>query len=119
MDKEMRLLLAEFGLMATGGHCYQEAEAIASCLDSQGAEKSVVAMIRAMILMNRGLYEDAHTFLEPLCADSPDLVSLAALAAGKAGLKNQAEQWLEVASRGSEEDQAFAMSFSKDLRNLL
>ncbi len=118
MNKEMHLLLAEVGLMATGVHRHQEAETIAEYLDSQDVEESVVAMIRALNLMNRGLYQEAHAFLEPLCVSLPSLVSLAALAAGKAGLKSKAEYWLNIASKGSEEDQAFSMSFSQDLRSL-
>ncbi|CZF86419.1 YscG family type III secretion system chaperone [Grimontia marina] len=118
MEKDMRLLLAETALMATGMHRHEEAEIIASCIESQEDTKEAVAMIRSMSLMNRGRYEDAHRFLEPLCTDYPDLVSLAALAAGKAGLTSRAESWLEMASKGSAENQAFAMSFSKDIRNL-
>ncbi|EEZ39169.1 putative type III secretion protein [Photobacterium damselae subsp. damselae CIP 102761] len=68
--------------------------------------------------MNRGRYEEAHRLLEPVCVNSPDLVCLAALAAGKAGLASKAESWLAMASKGSEENQAFATSFSQDIRNL-
>ncbi|TNY64716.1 type III secretion system protein, partial [Vibrio parahaemolyticus] len=48
----------------------------------------------------------------------PDLISLAALAAAKAGLLSQAERWMELAAQGSEESQAFAASFTQDIRNL-
>ena len=118
MEKDMRLLLAETALMATGMHRHEEAEIIASCLESQGDTEEVVAMIRSMSLMNRGRYEEAHRLLEPVCVNSPDLVCLAALAAGKAGLASKAESWLAMASKGSEESQAFATSFSQDIRNL-
>ncbi|MDW3643149.1 YscG family type III secretion system chaperone VscG, partial [Vibrio sp. 1291-1] len=56
--------------------------------------------------------------LEPLCTAYPDLISLAALAAAKAGLLSQAERWMELAAQGSEESQAFAASFTQDIRNL-
>ncbi|MEZ8107135.1 YscG family type III secretion protein [Vibrio genomosp. F6] len=118
MDKGMCLLLAETALMATGQHRHEEANTIAECLELQGDAEEVVAMIRSMSLMNRGLYEDAHRLLEPLCVTRPDLIGLAALAAGKAGLLSKAESWLDMALKGNEENQAFAMSFSKDLRNL-
>lgn len=118
MDKDMRLLLAETALMATGLHRHEEANTIAECLESQGGAEEVVAMIRSMSLMNRGLYEDAHRLLEPFCMTYPDLISLAALAAGKAGLSSKAESWIDMASKGSEENQAFATSFSQDIRNL-
>ena len=118
MEKDMRLLLAETALMATGMHRHEEAETIASCLESQGDTEEVVAMIRSMSLMNRGRYEEAHRLLEPVCVDSTDLVCLAALAAGKAGLSSKAEFWLAIASKGSEESQAFTVSFSQDIRNL-
>ncbi|MFH0271660.1 YscG family type III secretion system chaperone [Vibrio jasicida] len=118
MEKDMRLLLAETALIATGMHRHEEAETIASCLESQGDTEEVVAMIRSMSLMNRGRYEEAHRLLEPMCVNSPDLVCLAALAAGKAGLASKAESWLAMASKGSEENQAFATSFSQDIRNL-
>ena len=118
MEKDMRLLLAETALMATGMHRHEEAETIASCLESQGDTEEGVAMIRSMSLMIRGRYEEAHRLLEPVCVNSPDLVCLAALAAGKAGLASKAESWLAMASEGSEESQAFATSFSQDIRNL-
>lgn len=118
MEKDMRLLLAETALMATGMHCHEEAETIASCLESQGDTEEVVIMVRSMSLMNRGRYEEAHCLLEPVCVNSLDLVCLAALAAGKAGLLSKAESWLAVASKGSEENQAFVMGFSQDIRNL-
>ncbi|EDP58969.1 YscG family type III secretion system chaperone [Vibrio sp. AND4] len=117
MEKDMRRLLAETALMATGIHRHEEAETIASCLESHDDTAEVVSMIRSTSLMNRGRYEEAHQLLEPMCANYPDLICLAALAAGKAGLASKAESWLAIASKGSQESQAFAMSFSQDIRN--
>lgn len=114
----MRLLLAETALMATGIHCHKEAEVIAASLESQGNTEEVVAMIRSISLMNRGRYEEAHRLLEPLSVNYPNLSCFAALAAGKAGLSSKAQLWLGIASKGSDENQAFVMSFAKDTRNL-
>ncbi|MEZ9134011.1 YscG family type III secretion system chaperone, partial [Vibrio breoganii] len=86
MDKGMCLLLAETALVAAGLHRHEEVNTITEYLDLQGDTEEIVAMIRSMSLMNRGLYEDAHRLLEPLCLTYPDLIGLAALAAGKAGL---------------------------------
>ncbi|ACY51501.1 putative type III secretion protein [Vibrio antiquarius] len=118
MEREMRQLLAEIALMATGMHRHQEANTIADGLEASSGSEETVVMIRAMSLMNKGLYEEAHQLLEPLCNAYPDLISLAALASGKAGLLSKAESWVELASQGSEESQAFAASFSQDIRNL-
>ncbi|EIA1493719.1 YscG family type III secretion system chaperone VscG [Vibrio parahaemolyticus] len=118
MERELRQLLAEIALMATGMYRHQEANTIADCLEETSNSEEVVVMIRAMSLMNKGAYEEAHRLLEPLCTAYPDLISLAALAAAKAGLLSQAERWMELAAQGSEESQAFAASFTQDIRNL-
>lgn len=86
MERELRQLLAEIALMATGMHRHQEANTITDCLEETSNSEEVVVMIRAMSLMNKGAYEEAHRLLEPLCTAYPDLISLAALAAAKAGL---------------------------------
>ena len=65
MERELRSLLAETALMATGIHRHEEAETIASCLESQEGTKEVVAMIRSMSLMNQGRYE--FGLLSPEC----------------------------------------------------
>ncbi|AUI86008.1 type III secretion protein, YscG family [Vibrio azureus] len=116
MEQEMRLLLAEIALMATGMHQHKEANLIADSLEKSAASKEVIAMIRSMSLMNRGLYHDAYRLLAPLCTDFPDLISLAALAAGKAGLLNQAESLLQTALQGNQQSQEFAQSYLRDIR---
>ena len=45
MDKDMRLLLAETALMATGLHRHEEANTIAECLESQGGAEEVLSLI--------------------------------------------------------------------------
>ena len=112
----MRLLLAEVALVATGMHKHKEANLIADSLEMNEASKEVIAMIRSMSLMNRGLYQDAHRLLEPLCIEFPDLISLAALAAGKAGLLNQAESLLQTALQSNQSSQEFAQSYLRDIR---
>jgi type III secretion protein G len=118
MEREIRQLLAEVGLMATGVHQHSEAESIAQSLANEEGTEQAVAMIRAMSLMNRGKYEQAEQLLTPLCSSYSSLVPFAALAAGKAGLSSKAEFWLKHAVNGSEESQVFADSFSRELRSL-
>ncbi|NMU26511.1 YscG family type III secretion protein, partial [Vibrio parahaemolyticus] len=60
MERETRQLLAEIALMATGMHRHQEANTIADGLEASSGSEETVAMIRAMGLMNKGLYEEAH-----------------------------------------------------------
>ena len=119
MDTAMRQLLAETALMATGIHHHAAAETIADSLAQEQDTEEVVALIRAMSLMNRGKYQQAEQLLTPWCSIYPSLCPFAALAAGKAGLITNAESWLTQAEHVSPESQAFATSFSQELKNFI
>ena len=119
MNTAMRQLLAETALMATGIHHHTAAETIADSLAQEQDTAEVVAMIRAMSLMNRGKYQQAEQLLTPWCSTYPCLISFAALAAGKAGQITKAENWLIQAEQVHPESQAFATSFAQELKNFL